>query len=587
MKISRPIKQTKNHTLVIITLCFGILLGSLSGCSSTKSSTNKSANTSPEYAQKIFGVDIISLEIIADEPEWQNMLDNAAKEKYIKVDVVVNGTKFKDVGIRPKGNSSLSQVASTDSDRYSFRLKFDEYVKDQTCFGLESFVVNNILGDNTYMKEYISYDLMKTAGVDCPYFGYSNITVNGKPWGLYLAIELYNESYEERVFGDSSGMLYNVKMNMGNANGHGGNMQAMPSAPDTQKTQNSSSQNIVPNQADNGASNKGRSMGAGSTGGSLQYTDDQSSSYSAIFENAVGKGDEADYKRVIKALKALSTGKDLEKYFDVDAVLRYLAAHTMVVNLDSYSSSMAQNYYIYEKDGKITILPWDYNLAWGGFQNSDTGSVINFPIDTPVSGVEMSERPLLEKLFANSEYLEKYHQYMQELIDKYFIDGKFEAKVQELNKQIADYVKKDATAFCSYEDYQKAVQSFINLGNLRAESVQGQLKGTIPGTTAGQKAAADQLISAGTLKISDLGSMMGGKGGLPPGGFGNNGGSQFQKDNMPDRETMQKAMKIIQDAGGTISDEVKTKFKVLGLTDEQISMLTNMQRSEKNGNSKK
>ncbi|RYD04971.1 hypothetical protein N752_11875 [Desulforamulus aquiferis] len=150
---------------------------------------------------------IISIEIIADDTEWQAMLDNAIEEEYIKVDVVVNGIKFKDVGIRPKGNSSLTQVASTDSDRYSFRLKFDKYVEDQTCFGLESFVVNNMLGDNSYMKEYISYDLMKTIGVESPYFGFSNITVNGKSWGLYLAVELYNDSYEERVFDDTSGML--------------------------------------------------------------------------------------------------------------------------------------------------------------------------------------------------------------------------------------------------------------------------------------------------------------------------------------------------------------------------------------------
>nr|WP_315988987.1 CotH kinase family protein [Desulforamulus aquiferis] len=147
---------------------------------------------------------------------------------------------------------------------------------------------------------------------------------------------------------------------------------------------------------------KGGNMGASNSGGSLQYIDDKSSSYSSIFDNAVGKSEEADYQRVIMALKALSTGTDLEKHFDVDAILKYLAAHTIVVNLDSYSSSMAQNYYIYEKDGKITILPWDYNLAWGGFQSSDAASVINFPIDTPVSGVEMADRPLLEKLFANS-----------------------------------------------------------------------------------------------------------------------------------------------------------------------------------------
>lgn len=498
-------------------------------------------------------------------------IDNAEQEEYIKADVVVNGTKFENVGIRPKGNSSLTQVSSSDSDRYSFRIKFDEYVEGQTCFGLESFVVNNMLGDNTYMKEYIAYDLMKTIGVDCPYFGYANITLNGAPWGLYLALELYNDSYEQRVFGDTSGMLYNVKMTENKAEGEQNAIQTT----DNQAAPNAARKSTTATDTQNQAL-RGGNMGAGGNGGSLQYIDDNPSSYSAIFENAVGKSEESDYQRVISAIKALSEGTDLDNYFDVDAILRYLAAHTIVVNLDSYSSSMAQNYYIYEKDGKITILPWDYNLAWGGFQNGDASVVVNFPIDTPVSGVEMEDRPLLAKLFANSDYLDQYHQYLQELVDSYFADGKFEAKVNELNALIADYVKNDATAFCSYDDYEQAVQTFVTLGNLRAESVQGQLDGTVPSTTAAQKTNADKLVSAGDLNISDLGSMMGGKGGNQA-GFGNNGGMQAPGGgSMPDQETMQNAMRILQEAGGTITDEAQTKLKELGLSDEQISMLKNM-----------
>jgi len=611
---------------------------------------NDGLKTEPEYATKIFGTDIISIEIIADEDDWQEMLDNAISEQFIMVDVVVNGIKFKNVGIRPKGNSSLTQVASSDSDRYSFRLQFDEYIKGQTCFGLESFVLNNMLGDNTYMKEYISYDLMHEAGVDSPYFGYADIKVNGENWGLYLAVELYNDSYEQRVFGDTSGMLYNVKsMDMGGnggANwpgGQGGNVPAMPdirnfplrqggenapampgrqssqsgqggknsiampdmqnspfgpggeNAPKAQEGQNPASrsgrenpqtvpdgqnppfgqegenvptvpdgqspparpngenspampgmpdgmlkdpfndqfgqipdfqqdfQNDIeavqdsPTQTD-GRNNRidrnfGGRGGRGSSGGSLEYIDDNIESYSAIFNNVVGKGTESGYKRVVNALKALSEGKDLETYFDVDKILRYLAAHTVVVNLDSYSSSMAQNYYLYERDGKITILPWDYNLAWGGFQNGNASSVINFPIDTPVSGVEMSSRPLIDKLFSNPEYLERYHSYLQQLIDNYFANGKFEEKINALDALISEYVKNDATAFCTYEEYKKAVPAFITLGNLRAQSVQGQLDGIVPSTTAEQNANPGKLVSGGDLNLYYLGSMMGGRGG--------------------------------------------------------------------------
>ncbi|MDE5860370.1 MAG: spore coat protein CotH, partial [Oscillospiraceae bacterium] len=76
-------------------------------------------DNTPLYAEKIFGTDIISVDIIADGTDWQNMLDNAINEEYITADVIINGKKFSNVGIRPKGNSSLQQVYSSDSDRYS------------------------------------------------------------------------------------------------------------------------------------------------------------------------------------------------------------------------------------------------------------------------------------------------------------------------------------------------------------------------------------------------------------------------------------------------------------------------------------
>ncbi|MDE6747141.1 MAG: CotH kinase family protein, partial [Oscillospiraceae bacterium] len=397
-----------------------------------------SVSSEPLYAEKIFGADIITIDINADEAEWQQMLDNAMSEQYIMADIAVNGTKFSNVGIRPKGNNSLQQVASSDSDRYSFKIKFDEYADGQTCFGLDMLVLNDMLGDATYMKEYTAFDMMREMGIETPYFGYAMITLNGEDWGLYFALEAYNDSYKQRVSGDESGNLYNVKSSSGGNFGHDTDIENPPERQDRNLSENS----------DNSESSQTRGfgrggMGASTSGGSLVYTDDESSSYSAIFGNAVGNGsDEEDYQKVIAALKALNEGENIEDYFDVDEILRYLAVHTVVVNLDSYSSGMAQNYYIYEHDGVLQILPWDYNYAWGAFQSGSSSAVVNFPIDTPVSGVDMSERPLIAKLFENEEYFERYHQYLSELMEKYFEGGSFDKKIDELDALIGGYVQK-------------------------------------------------------------------------------------------------------------------------------------------------
>ncbi len=514
----------------------------------------------PEYADKIFNGEIISVDISADPDEWQSMLDNAMNEEYIMVDVSINGTLFSDVGIRPKGNNSLQTVSSSDSDRYSFKIKFDEYISDQSCYGLDMLVLNNMIGDSTYMKEYTTFDMMKTMGINTPYFGYSDISVNGEEWGLYFTLEAYNDSYISRVSGSESGALYNVKSvgGMGGernipenstengdneTSGNGGKF----SMNDRGSREFSENSDIGDNgftgndpgnfrrgpfagQGDNqngGMGGRG-GMGAGSSGGSLVYTSDDPSDYPAIFENAVGGGTDADdYAKVISALKALNSGENIEEYFDVDEILRYLAVHTFVVNLDSYSSEMAQNYYIYENDGVIQILPWDYNYAWGAFQGGSASATVNFPVDTPVSGVEMSERPLISKLFENEEYLERYHEYLLMLINEYFTGGKFEKLIDTTDLLIGDHVRNDATAFYSYDEYQAALEQFKIIGELRAESAAGQIAGTVPSTSEEQSAAADKLIDASEINMNVLGSGGGMNGGM--GGFGRT--DRFMKNN--------------------------------------------------------
>jgi len=523
----------------------------------------ESAEYSLDYPEKLFGTDMIEINIKADKDAWQSMLDNAISESYIACDITVNGTTFSSVGVRPKGNSSLSMVAGSDSDRFSFKFQFDEYIDGQTCFGLDKLVINNMQADYTYMKEYFSYYLMSFMGVDSPMVNYAHITVNGEEWGLYLAVECYEDSFVERMYNSSDGNLYSVKTAMGRGKeepGAGvldGAQDGVQGAAVDGAVQGKSGAKIpdanqdavvqgkpgtvmpdgipygmpdagipygIPDEMQDGIQGKMRDgnlggFGGSSGGGSLVYTDDNSESYSSILGNAVfNESNEEDYQRVIEALKKLSKGEELEKYFNVDQILRYFAVHTTVVNLDSYISNMQQNYYLYEKDGKVTILPWDYNLAFGGFQSGDASAAVNFTIDTPVSGVELSQRPLIGKLLEVHEYKERYHQYLQE-IASYLSGGQFVEQVQTVDGLISDYVENDATAFCTYNQYKSAAETFKQFCLLRAESIQGQLDGTIPSTTSGQSGSS-ALVDASGINLSTMGSQGGGgdKGGMA--GFG-------------------------------------------------------------------
>ena len=562
--------------VITILLIMALLLPSCSAGTGQASSSESSV----AYASQINKNSVMTVEISADPEKWQAMLDNASQKEYISADVTINGTTIKNVGIKPKGNSSLKAIAENDdSDRYSFKIKFDEYVDGQTWMGLDILALNNNYSDATSMKEYLSYDIMNYIGVDAPLVSYANISVNDKSWGFYLAVEALDSSYLERTK-NGEGELYKPdSQKMGgdivwNAQGE------QPSNP--ARTESSASSSSSANQTSTASSNANEQKNDKDKqfppdfekGGGMQsddataliYTDDKESSYSSIFDNAETKTNESDHKRVIEAIKNLNSGTDLEKYVDVDATLRYLAAHTAVVNLDSYSSNMGHNYYLYENNGQISMLPWDYNMAFGGFQSKDASSVVNFPIDTPVSGVSMEDRPMISKLLEVPENLKKYHEYLQQILDNYFTNGKFEEKVNEVNTLISSYVKEDPSAFFSFEEYETAVKELKKLGALRAESIQGQLSGTIPSTTEGQKTNSSSLIDSSSVNLTVLGDKGEMERGAPD-------GMNF--------ETMKKAMEILQSTtNGTITEEKKSQLKELGLTEDQINQM--LKRSQKN-----
>ena len=135
----------------------------------------------------------------------------------------IGGKTFYQVGIRPKGNTSLSNIANDPTtDRYSFKLEFDHYVEGQTCFGLDKLVLNNNYADATNMKEALIYDMYQYLGADASLYNYAKVSVNGEYWGVYLALEAVEDSFLLRNYGTENGALYKPdSMNIGGGKGFG------------------------------------------------------------------------------------------------------------------------------------------------------------------------------------------------------------------------------------------------------------------------------------------------------------------------------------------------------------------------------
>ena len=397
---------------------------------------------------------VLEVNIRMDEADWNDMLANATAEEYYQCDVEIGGTTFYRVAIRPKGNTSLTSIASDPTtDRYSFKLEFDHYVDGQTCFGLDKLILNNNYADATNMKEALIYDMHQYLGADASLYNYAKISVNGEYWGVYLALEAVEDSFLLRNYGVQDGELYKPdSMNIGGGKDFGdfnaddidfgdldlGDMTPPDrnAAPAEQKTAAAGER-----PADDfgfGGGKGGFSMSGG--GADLNYTDDELDSYETIWDGEITDTTKADHKRVVTALKNISEGTDLETYMDVDNLLRYMAVHIFSVNEDSLSGMMAHNYYLYEAGGKLNLIPWDYNLALGGMgRSNDATSVVNSAIDNAFSGTSF-----FDTLMADEAYHSQYYAYLQQLVSEYINGGGFDAFYTRVRSQIDALV--DASA---------------------------------------------------------------------------------------------------------------------------------------------
>lgn len=346
----------------------------------------QAVSASTGYESRLFDTsDVHTIEIVMDD--WDSFLENCTDEKYADCTVIIDGDICKNVAIRAKGNTSLSSVADYGNDRYSFKIEFDHYDNANTYFGLDKLCLNNIIQDNTYMKDYLSYQLMRAFGINAPLCSYAYITVNGNDWGLYLAVEAVEESFLKRNYGNDYGELYKPdSMKMGGGRGNGKDFRQddfdmpedltppdrsgstggfRPASPDDQPLQSpDDSGEKIPDDFDkmpgDGPNDMPKNISPGmmeSSDVSLIYTDDDYNSYSDIFENAKTDITNSDKNRLIASLKQLNEGENLSNVVDTDAVIRYFVVHNFLLNFDSYTGSMIHNYYLYEKDGQLSLLP--------------------------------------------------------------------------------------------------------------------------------------------------------------------------------------------------------------------------------------
>ncbi|GBF78318.1 hypothetical protein PA598K_06947 [Paenibacillus sp. 598K] len=398
-------------TFAIGALAVALSVAPLSAVGPTPTADAAEQGVSQPYESIFAGDRIIDVKVTIEDEDWESILASPLDKDYKSVTVEVDGNVLENVGFSTKGNLTLRSVASMeDSDRYSFRLKFDKFDKSQTLLGLDKMALNNNYSDPSFLREYLHYEALRAIGLDAPQTVFTNLYINGELYGFYLGVEAIDDSYLLRNYGEdyADGVLY---------------------------------------EADQGTT--------------LLYEED--GAYKTLTEDLGSDPDKALLRQFIQTLNEMPDGQkgDIESVLNVDSALQYIAANMVLGNYDSYNSAMGHNFSLYsDAKGVFTVVPWDFNMSFNGFPGGGgrggsgtqtNTTAINVSIDEPVLGVAMERVPLINNLLQVPEYKAKYLTYVSELVD--YLAG-VEKRANELADLIRPSVTADPTKFYTMEQFE-------------------------------------------------------------------------------------------------------------------------------------
>lgn len=472
----------KNNTISILAMALAILYSiSLIWFAGMQPTEQAAALQYPSlgYEESLFDpscVHVIDIQVSA--ADWDALKKDALSKDCIDGTVTIDGEEMHHVGVRTKGNSTLLFNAAKGWDRFSLVLEFDAFQESQRYHGLDRLSLYNNMFDASCMKTYLCYEMMRSMGVPAPLCSFAAVHINGRYIGMYAASEIFSESFAMRNFGYDHGQIYKPE-------------QLDIAAIMTGEVQNAK----VDLEGISGESiTIDRMLSISSDAVRLAYLGESLYAYEDIWRNASFDIGVSDKERLVRALRQLQE-EDPQAVVDMDALARYFAVNTFVLNTDCYTSSMAHNYGLYEKNGVLSMLPWDYDVALGNigseFGLTDPSVFINQPIDTPVLNTTIEERPMLRVLLESEEGKALYHQYLDELVVKWIDSGHMEAEVTRLAEMIRPWVEQETITVYSVEEHLQAVESIQKFTSYRAESIRGQLSGAIPSTWEEQETQSD------------------------------------------------------------------------------------------------
>jgi spore coat protein CotH len=356
---------------------------------------------------------------------WTQLTTNYITETNIPATLIYEGTTYPNVGVRFRGNTSYTQIGT--SQKKSFSIETDFVDVNQTLLGYNDLKLNNAHQDATFMRE-VLFCRMAARHTPIAKGNYIHLFLNNQDWGIYPNVQSVDKTFLNEWFLSNDGARFRATTET-------------PSSP-----------------------GGGPSWGDGTAG--MNYlgataTDATYQQYYSLKSNDVVAN---PWQALIDACYSLSTTtssnlETIKTKIDIDKVLWHMACENIFTDDDSYVMKGKMDYMVYfePETGRTTSLEYDGNSS---FQINAATSA-NWG---PFKNVTNANYPLLNKLISVPELRQRYLAHYRTILNETFTTANATAIVDEIDAQISALVAADTKKLYTTAQYTSGVptlKSFV------------------------------------------------------------------------------------------------------------------------------
>ena len=269
-----------------------------------------------------YKADIIhTINIQFSDPNYWNILtSNFPSRTDMPATVTIDGVVYDSAGVRFKGNSSYSNITS--SQKKSFNIALDDWKKGQNVGGYNTVVLNNGYSDPSFAREVV-YEKQVSKHAASPKGNFAHLYLNGQDWGLYSNVEQLNHDFEKEWFRSHTGAMWRARNPPGSPAASGKNGDSLSALYDFGTDTNFYSQHYYLK--------------------SSAIPEPDTKLMTAI--------------RVLDTVSSSNIEQILGDYIDIDQSLWLLASENGWADDDSYLFKARKDYYIYYEPESNRLIP--------------------------------------------------------------------------------------------------------------------------------------------------------------------------------------------------------------------------------------